>query len=75
MDISFEMNGRKIQPNQLASEMEKVIVSALCDDIRGRLQDLTGEGLTIEIVGKNFDDLTFELKGPPDIIEQAKRRL
>lgn len=79
LDISFEINGRKVNPNQISNVLEKAVVQQLQDKLKreiGTIRDFeTGERPRLKVKGNNINNLSIEVEGSPDVIEAVKSRL
>lgn len=77
--LTFKLNGRSIRPDQLKNELERSMLRSIEAQIKGRLRDVrdpvTGERPTVSMEGHNLDRLSFRISGPPDLVEEARRRL
>jgi len=76
---SFEINGRKVSPNQISNVLEKAVVQELQDKLMreiGSIRDSkTGERPRLKVKRNNINNLSFEVEGSPDVIEAVKSRL
>jgi nitrogenase subunit NifH len=80
MNISFEIGGRKVRPNQVKNALEKAILTNLSDSIAKALRGVTcpehGGRPTVRCSGRKLDKLTFEVTGCcSDLIERATAKL
>ena len=79
IDISFEINGKKVHPNQMKGALEQAMYQQVAESMKEKLKSIrdpeTGEKPKIVMKGKSFDDLTLEVFGSEDVIEQVKKRL
>lgn len=79
LDISFEINGRKVNPNQISNVLEKVVVQQLQDKLKreiGTIRDSkTGERPRLKVKGNNINNLSIEVEGSPSVIDAVKSRL
>jgi hypothetical protein len=79
IDISFEINGRKVNPNQMPNVLEKAIVQELQDTLKreiGSIRDpKTGQQPRLKVKGNNLNNLSIEVEGTPDVIEAVNNRL
>jgi hypothetical protein len=79
IDISFEINGRKIRPNQVTNELERALIQQIEQHIRDKLRHVRdpGTGLRpkIRVKGHNLRNLQLEVSGPESILEETKRLL
>lgn len=79
IDIEFQLNGRKIRPNDIGNQLEKAIFSQVRDNIAGKLRGIrdpeSGSRPKVVVKGRSLDKLSFEVSGSPKLIEEVKRRL
>ena len=80
IDVSFEIGGRKVRPNQMADALEEAVLANLSESISKSLRSVHcaehGERPKVKCKGRKLDNLTFEISGCcENLIEQAKNRL
>jgi hypothetical protein len=79
IEISFEINGRKVNPSQLSNVLERAVVQGVRDKLTsavGNVRDpKTGEHPRLRVKGRGLDDLSIEVEGSPELIAEVKRRL
>jgi len=79
IDISFEINGRKVRPNQVSGELENAMLKQIEQHVRKKVGNIrdpkTGERPKITLHGRSVDDLSVKVSGPEALIEQVKRKL
>lgn len=80
IDISFELNGRKVSPNNLANSLEAAILNSVKESIRKSVGStccsVHGERPKIKAKGPSLDSLTLEVTGCCEtLIEQVKKKL
>lgn len=79
LDISFEINGRKVNPNRIADEFEKAIYRQIRDELVRKVGSIcdpkTGERPKLKVTGRSLKDLSIEVSGSEKLIEEVKRRL
>ena len=80
LGISFEINGRKVRPNQVADVLEKAILQNLSDSISKQLRNVRcaehGERPKVKCKGRKLDKLTFEISGCCEsLIQRATKKL
>ena len=80
IDISFEINGRKVNPNSFGDAIEKAIINSILDSIKSSVQNIKcsehGESPSIKVSGKNIDNLSMEVSGCCEtLIKQVSRKL
>ena len=73
--IDFEINGRKVRPDQFGSEIEKVVLQGLEDEIRRNVRGIVcpihGERPKIVCKGRQLDDLSIDVYGCCDELANA----
>ena len=79
-DISFEINGRKVRPNQLANTLEQAVFKNVADSVAKSLRHVRcpvhHDRPKVKCVGRNIQNLKFEISGCcQDLIDQATRKL
>lgn len=79
IDISFEINGRKVNPNQMSNVLEKAVVQELKDKLSREIDSIrdpkTGQRPRLKVKGHNLNHLSIEVEGSPDVIEMVNKRL
>lgn len=79
IDVSFEINGRKISPKQVGNALERTILESVKDEIMrkaGAFRDpATGERPRITVKGRSLDKLSFEVSGSKQMVERVKQAL
>jgi len=79
IDISFEINGRKVNPSQLTDVLECAVVQGVRDKLTQAVSDArdpkTGERPKLKVKGRSLDNLSIEVEGSPELIAEVKRRL
>lgn len=80
IDISFELNGRKVSPNNLNDELEKTMLNSIKESIQKSVGDLRctehDQQPTIKAKGRSIDALNLEVSGCCDLlINQVKKKI
>lgn len=80
IDVSFEINGRKVNPNQFGDEIEKAIFQEIIDGMKKTLNSVRcsehGQRPAVKVKGRDFRNLSFEVKGCcQSIIDKATEKL
>ena len=79
IEIEFKINDRKVSPNNIGNQLEKAMLSQIRDNIVNKLKGLrdpkTGKQPKLTVQGRSLNDLSFEVSGSPELIEEVKRRL
>jgi hypothetical protein len=67
LDFSFEVNGKKVSPDQFGNEFEKAVLMEITDTIKSKLESVICEEHQqrpkIKIVGSGSDEIQFEING------------
>lgn len=80
IDISFEINGRRVDPRNMRDTLEAAMLTAVTNGIRQKLASCRcaehGKPPTLKGKGRSLDTLNFEVSGCCDrLIADVKRRL
>ncbi len=80
MDISFEINGRKVSPRNMGDALESAMLQSVQESITksvGTARCPThGQRPKIKVKGQKLDSLSFEVSGCCDqLIETVKKKL
>lgn len=80
IDISFEVGGRKVNPNQIGNALEKAVFQEVADNIKKSLSSVRcsehGERPKVKVKGRNLDNLSYEVKGCcQSLIDKAIKKL
>ncbi len=77
--IYFEINGKKVQPNNIKDVLEKAVLQNIESQIRDKVGSIrdpkTGEFPTIVCKGKTLDKLSFSVEGSPEMIALVREKL
>ena len=78
--LSFELNGKKINPNQIGDSIERAFLTQIQDSIKksvGSIRCKThGDAPAINVKGRSFDKLSFNVSGCCEgLIEQIQEKL
>jgi hypothetical protein len=78
IEISFEINGRKVNPSQLSNALELAVVQSIRDELTSAIGNVrdpkTGEHPKLRVKGRSYDDLSIAVEGSPELIAKVKRR-
>ena len=79
LDISFEINGRKVNPNNVKDVLESAILSQVAESIKKSVGNLRcaehGQSPKIKVKGRNLDNLSFNISGCcEDLIEKVRAK-
>ena len=79
IDIIFKINGRVIRPNQVGNAREEEALKTIENEITKKVGNLhdpqTDERLKILVKGRDLNDLTLEVSGSEELVEQAIKAL
>ena len=78
-DISFEINGRKVNPNDMENALESLILSQVAESVKESVGNLRcaehGQSPKIKVKGRNLDNLSFDISGCcDDLIEKVRAK-
>ena len=79
-DISCEINGRRVNPNNIANALEAAILNELIASVRRSIGSIVckehRKSPSISIKGRNINSLSFEVSGCCDqLANDVKSRL
>lgn len=67
IDISVEINGRKVDPRNMKNVLEGAIIASVVDSIKKSVQGIRcpehGTSPTLKVKGRNLDNLNIEVTG------------
>ncbi len=67
MDISFEINGRKVNPNNMKGELEKAIFKDIAKKVKRNLQSVRckehEKAPGVKVKGHSINNLNLEISG------------
>ena len=79
IDISFEINGRKVNPSRVSNELENALMDSIKDEVtqkvRGIRDPKTGERPKIKVKGRSIDKQSFEISGSEDLVARVRKAL
>lgn len=79
IEVSFEIGGRKVRPNQVKDALERAMFEKVRDHLVKRVGNVrdpeTGASPKLRVKGRKLSDLKIEVVGSPKLIEEVKRRL
>lgn len=79
IDISFEINGRKVNPNRVGDALTAAVLESIKKQLLSKIGSIrdpkTGQRPKVKIRGRNLDNLTFEVSGSPELVERVKAKL
>ena len=80
IDISFEINGRKVSPRNMGNALESAMLQSVQDSISKAIGSARcpehGQKPKIKVKGRNLDSLTFGVSGCCDnLIDEVKKKL
>lgn len=80
LDITFEVNGKKINPNNVKDAMESAILNGVAESIKSSIGHIKcpehEQSPKIKVKGRNLDSLSFDVSGCCDeLIEKVKVKL
>tara|TARA_R110002096_G_scaffold150917_3_gene313048 strand:+ start:7951 stop:8199 length:249 start_codon:yes stop_codon:yes gene_type:complete len=80
IDISFEINGRKVSPRNMSNALEAAVLQSVQESIKKTVGSARcpthGQTPKIKVKGRKLDSLSFEVSGCCDqLIETVKKKL
>lgn len=80
IDISFEINGRKVSPRNMGNALESAVLKSVQESITKSVGSARcsehGQRPKVKVKGRNLDSLSFEVSGCCDqLIETVKKKL
>lgn len=80
VEVSFEINGRKVQPDQISEALTKAVLTSVAEQIKSKLGSVRcpehGKFPKIICKGKSIENLGFEVSGCcEELIDSVKRKL
>ncbi len=80
IDISIEIGGRKVNPNQIGNALEKAVLQQVVDGVKKSLGSIRcsehGQRPAVKVKGRSLDNLSFEVKGCcQPLIDQTIKKL
>jgi len=80
IDISFEINGKKLSPRNVGNTIERALLQSVQNEISRSVGSIRcpehGRKPTIKAKGRSIDSLRFEVSGCCDgLIKRVKRKL
>ena len=79
VNLTFEIGGRKVEPNNIANALERLVLQKVRETIEGKIRDIrdpvTGERPRVVAKGANLGNLSFEVSGSEVLVAEVKRRL
>jgi hypothetical protein len=80
IDISFEINGRKVSPGNMGNALESTVLKSVQESIIKSVGSAQcpehGQRPKVKVKGRNLDSLSFEVSGCCDqLIETVKKKL
>ena len=80
IDISFEINGKKVNPNSFGNAIEQAMLSEITNSVNKSLYSVScpthHQKPKVLIKGKNLNNLSFEISGCCDeLIQKSVAKL
>ena len=79
IDVSFEIDGRKVRPNQIQNALERAMFEDVRDQLVRKVGNIrdpkTGARPKLRVRGRSLDNLSVEVEGSPELIEEVKRQI
>ena len=79
IDITFEINGRKVDPRKIGDALERAMYDSVVNQITQKVGNIrdpkTGERPKIKVKGTNLDNLNFDISGSEELVEKVRQKL
>jgi hypothetical protein len=80
VEVSFEINGRKVQPNQIGEVLTKAVLTSVAEQIKSKVGSVRCQdhGASPKIIckGNSIESLGFEVSGCCEkVIDSVKQKL
>lgn len=79
IDIQFEINGRKVRPDDIGSAIDAMVLEAIAEDIRVKLGGVrdptTGEFPVVVVRGSSLEDCAISVEGSEAVMALVKERM
>jgi len=80
IDISFEINGKKLKPNNIADELESAMLQEFAESVKKAVGSIRcsehNQAPKVLLKGKSFDNLSIEVSGCcDDFVKKVSYRL
>ncbi len=80
IDITYEINGRKVNPNSFGNAIEQAVLGQIADHIKKAVGSVRcpehHQAPKIKVKGRNLDNLSFEVSGCCEkLIEKVTQKL
>lgn len=80
LNVSFEIGGKKINPNNIGDALEKVVLEKIKEHVLNRVGNVRcpehGTAPKIVCTGRDYQNITFKVSGCCDkLIEEVKIKL
>ena len=79
LNLSFEMNGRKVNPRNMANAIDAAMLTAVQDNIGRRLATVRcpvrGAAPTVICRGSSLERLSFDVSGSCDVLIETTKKV
>lgn len=79
VDISFEINGHRVDPHRMRDALEGVVLQSVKETVTSKIRNIrdpkTGLPPKIRVKGTSIRNLSFEIEGSDEVIRLVKERL
>lgn len=80
LDVTFEVGGRRVRPNQMGDALEKVLLEQISASVANSLRNVRcrvhGGRPRVRCKGRTASQLSFEIHGCcDDLVSEATRKL
>ncbi|CDH44017.1 hypothetical protein [Candidatus Contendibacter odensensis] len=79
IDISFEINGRRVDPHRMQDALEGAVLQSVKEKITSKIRNIrdqkTGLPPKIRVKGTSIRNLSFDIEGSEEVIKLVKEKL
>lgn len=78
-DFKMTINGKPMMQANIKSEIDKMmfdaVVESVTEAITSALTEAEAAEITIDLIGNDIQNLSFDVKGPEDIVRKVENAL
>lgn len=75
MDVAITINGKPATEANIRNELEKAVFDAAVASVKEKIASVItpteAQEITVDVKGSSVDNLSFEIKGPEEIVEKV----
>lgn len=76
MNVEFEINGKKVDPQAIEDELERAILEGIKEEVESQIEPITdpetGQPPKVTLKGDDLDNLSVEVEGSEAVVRQVK---